>query len=137
MTISPHQCRAARALLDWSQSTIAEVAGVARATIAEFETEKRMPIGNNLAAIREAFEHYGVTFIDGEAVGAVIRPPRIEAGVVQGQRPAVIFLEEGGEPVALSLEDAAIEAERAAQERELNRARAIRRALLDAEKLKK
>lgn len=64
MTITPEQSRAGRALLNWSQGKLAERAGIARATLAEFETGKRVPIGNNLAAIRAALEAAGVTFLD-------------------------------------------------------------------------
>ncbi|TIN10480.1 MAG: helix-turn-helix transcriptional regulator [Mesorhizobium sp.] len=65
MSISPAQTRAARALLNWSQGELSETAGVARATIAEFEGGRRQPIANNIAAIRAALEKSGVIFLDG------------------------------------------------------------------------
>jgi transcriptional regulator with XRE-family HTH domain len=58
------QCRAARGLLAWSQSDLASKSGVSRATVADFETGKRQPIANNLAAIRAVFEAAGVIFLD-------------------------------------------------------------------------
>ncbi|MER9310122.1 helix-turn-helix domain-containing protein [Mesorhizobium australicum] len=68
MSISSEQSRAARGLLNWSQGKLSEAAGVARATIAEFEGGKRRPIANNLAAIRVALEAAGVEFINGTGV---------------------------------------------------------------------
>ena len=56
--LSPRQCRAARGLLGWSQDQLADAANVARATIANFETGKTQPVGNNLSAIRAAFEQW-------------------------------------------------------------------------------
>lgn len=64
MSISDAQCRAARAVLNWSQGALAEKAGVSRATLADFESGKRTPIANNLTAIRTALETAGVQFLD-------------------------------------------------------------------------
>lgn len=38
---SPTQCRAARAMLGWTQKKLAELAGVARKTVADFEAGVR------------------------------------------------------------------------------------------------
>lgn len=73
MSISSEQSRAARGLLNWSQGKLAESAGVARATLAEFESGKRTPIANNLAAIRQALEAAGVIFIDQNGNGPGVR----------------------------------------------------------------
>lgn len=62
MIISPAQSRAARGLLGWSQSVLAEKAGVSRATVADFEREVRTPIANNLRAIKAVLEEAGVDF---------------------------------------------------------------------------
>ena len=62
MSIHPAQSRAGRALINWSQSQLSEAAGVARATLAEFESGKRTPIANNLDSIRRALEAAGVIF---------------------------------------------------------------------------
>jgi len=53
-----------RALLGWNQGELSTAAGVARATIADFEGGKRAPISNNLAAIQSAFEAAGVQFLN-------------------------------------------------------------------------
>jgi len=60
MPILPAQCRAARSMLNWSQSQLAERAKVSRATVASFEAEKRIPIENNLVAIQDALESAGI-----------------------------------------------------------------------------
>jgi uncharacterized protein len=65
---SPETCRAGRALLGLSQEGLAQRAGVARLTVADFERGMRKPIGANLAAIRSALEAGGVQFFPGGAV---------------------------------------------------------------------
>lgn len=62
-TIDLRQSKAARGLLEWTQQNLADNAGVALATIQFFESDKRVPIANNLAAIIRAFEVGGVEFI--------------------------------------------------------------------------
>lgn len=73
MTISPAQCRAARALLNISQSDLAARAQVARATVTDFERGSRTPTRANLAALTSALESAGVAFTDGEAPGVRLR----------------------------------------------------------------
>jgi DNA-binding transcriptional regulator YiaG len=62
--MSPEQCRAARAWIDWSQDALAKAAGVGLSTVKDFEKAKRVPIPNNLAAIRAALEKEGIVFVD-------------------------------------------------------------------------
>ena len=64
-TLTPEQVRAARSLLRWSQHDLADQAGVAVSTIADFERGQRIPVLNNALAIRQALEMAGITFIDG------------------------------------------------------------------------
>ncbi len=64
MSLTPEQCRAARALLNWSQPDLAEAVDMTQKTITSFETGTRTPHPNNLAAIRAALEEAGVIFID-------------------------------------------------------------------------
>ena len=71
--MTPDQCRAARALINWSQSQLAERAGVARATLADFETGKRRPIANNLNALKKNLELGGVVFLDENGGGPGVR----------------------------------------------------------------
>mgnify|MGYP001465319394 CR=1 FL=1 len=68
MILTPAQSRAARALLNWSQPELASASGTGLSTIRDFETGKRRPIANNLAAIRTALENAGIEFINGTGV---------------------------------------------------------------------
>lgn len=68
--MSPEQCRAARAWLDWSQRLLASKAQVSTSTIRNFEAGKRVPHGNNLRAIRFALGEAGMWFAnDGRSIG--------------------------------------------------------------------
>jgi transcriptional regulator with XRE-family HTH domain len=90
MGISAAQCRAARALLDWSQDQLAENARVARATIADFERNVRMPMRQNLLSMMSTFEAAGVAFIpDGEDSegGAGVRFRKVELEYSRTLRP--------------------------------------------------
>jgi transcriptional regulator with XRE-family HTH domain len=62
--MSPEQCRAARAWLNWSQRALAARAGVSASTIRSFEAGARVPHPNNLRAIRSALEEAGVGLTD-------------------------------------------------------------------------
>ena len=73
MELTPAQCRAARALLNWSQDQLEASAKVARKTIADFEREARTPYDRTLAAIRVALEAAGVEFIPENGGGAGVR----------------------------------------------------------------
>ncbi|MBX4989573.1 helix-turn-helix domain-containing protein [Rhizobium lentis] len=67
MSISPSQCRAARALVDLDQNGLAERASVSRGVVIDFEKGRRTPGTNNLAAIKAALEAAGITFLaDGD-----------------------------------------------------------------------
>jgi transcriptional regulator with XRE-family HTH domain len=71
MSLSPAQCRAARALLDIDQATLARRAVVSRDTVADFEAGIRHPSKNNLAAILIALELAGVMFLEEDGVGGM------------------------------------------------------------------
>lgn len=76
--LSPEQCRAARAWLNWDQEGLAKLAGVSLSTVRDFEKGRRVPIGNNLEAIQRAFEKAGVTFsFDGSIPTGMDVPTRI------------------------------------------------------------
>jgi len=68
-TITPAQCRAARALLNWSQSDLAERAGVTLATVQNFELERHSPYQRTLDRIVRTFADAGVEFTNGDAPG--------------------------------------------------------------------
>jgi transcriptional regulator with XRE-family HTH domain len=76
MSFTPSQCRAARALLNWSQAQLAEASKVAIKTIADFEREDRVPYERTLNDIREAFEIAAVEFTNGNNPGVRRRGDR-------------------------------------------------------------
>ena len=68
MSFNGAQCRAARALIGWSQDRLVEASKVTKSTIANFETGNRDPYARTLADIRAALEAAGVEFLsDGQA----------------------------------------------------------------------
>ncbi|KAB2671245.1 helix-turn-helix transcriptional regulator [Ochrobactrum sp. LMG 5442] len=71
--LTPEQSRGARGLLDWSQTQLAEAANVSLSTVRDFEKGRRVPIANNLQAIRTALEADGVIFIDQNGNGPGVR----------------------------------------------------------------
>lgn len=60
--ISVDQCRAARALLDWSAQTLADHAGVGVATVRRYESGQAVAEAS-LTAIDAAFVSAGITLI--------------------------------------------------------------------------
>jgi DNA-binding XRE family transcriptional regulator len=62
------QSRGARAMLGWSQATLAKAASVAQQTVVDFERGARTPYRNNLAAIQRALEAAGVEFLPDNGV---------------------------------------------------------------------
>ena len=78
MAINSAQCRAARALISWSQDDLAAASKVAKATIANFEGGKRSPYDRTQFDIQEALEAAGVIFVDenGEGPGVRLRKAR-------------------------------------------------------------
>jgi transcriptional regulator with XRE-family HTH domain len=73
MTISPEQSRAARGLMDWSQTELGVRANLSESTIRDFEKGRRVPTVNNLAAVRAALEAAGVEFTNGDQPGVRLR----------------------------------------------------------------
>jgi transcriptional regulator with XRE-family HTH domain len=64
--MSPAQCRAARALLNWSQTDLVERCGITKKTIADFERGMTTrPHTRSFQAIIAAFETAGIEFIRG------------------------------------------------------------------------
>ena len=71
--ISPNQCKAARALLGWTQEQLAVTAGIGISTVREFELGQRKPIARNRQAILDAFSTAGIEFIDENGGGPGLR----------------------------------------------------------------
>lgn len=68
------QCRAARALLDWSQAALAGAAGVTPGTVRDLEAGVRAPYAATQAKLRAALEAAGIVLIaDGALEGAARR----------------------------------------------------------------
>ncbi|WP_425907166.1 helix-turn-helix domain-containing protein [Nitrobacter sp. TKz-YC02] len=62
--MTPEQCRAARAWLNWPQDALAKAASVGVSTVRDFEAGRREPTRNNLAAMRAVLEAEGLSFVD-------------------------------------------------------------------------
>jgi transcriptional regulator with XRE-family HTH domain len=71
--MTPAQCRAARGLLDWTQSRLADVAKVAVSTVASFERNWKAPTPETIQAMQHALEAAGVEFIPENGSGAGVR----------------------------------------------------------------
>lgn len=69
----PNQCRAARALLGWTQPQLAEAAGLGLSTIVDFEKERRALSDVSVTAITNALETAGVEFIYENGGGPGVR----------------------------------------------------------------
>ena len=62
--LTPALCRAARGFLHWTQSDLADHAGVSRSAIRDFEGNRHEPHRATEAQLRLALERGGVTFVD-------------------------------------------------------------------------
>ena len=71
--VTAAQCRAARGLVEMSQSELAVEAKVGESTVRNFEAGRSIPMTNNLDAIRNALEKAGVEFIPENGGGAGVR----------------------------------------------------------------
>ena len=69
MTLTPAQCRAARALLNWSQEELVRHAKITKKTIADFERGATQPRRQTLDQILAAFEAVEIEFTNGDKPG--------------------------------------------------------------------
>ena len=67
MPISRRQCAAARTLLEWSQTQLAEFAGVGLSCISGFENGKQEPRGEQRDRLRISLELAGIEFTHGHS----------------------------------------------------------------------
>jgi len=65
---SPTQIKAARALLAWRQSDLAEHSGISEITIKNVERGATDPRVTTMAAIQSAFENAGIEFLENGVV---------------------------------------------------------------------
>jgi transcriptional regulator with XRE-family HTH domain len=71
--MTPAQCRAARALLDWSQQQLADAAKIGNATIRNFEGGKSTPQNATLDVLQRALASAGVEFTNGDEPGVKLK----------------------------------------------------------------
>lgn len=68
-SLRPEQCRAARAMLHWSQEYLAEQASVARATVRDFETGRHGLHRSTETLIVAALVAAGISLLADPALG--------------------------------------------------------------------
>jgi transcriptional regulator with XRE-family HTH domain len=71
--ITASQCRAARALIGWSQQELASEAGVGIMTIHQLEKDGSQSRRATLEVVQRALESAGVEFIEENGRGAGVR----------------------------------------------------------------
>lgn len=71
--ITGSQCRAARALVEVSRAKLARRAGIAEATIEQFEHNLGQPIAKEIESIRNALEELGAVFVNENGGGIGVR----------------------------------------------------------------
>lgn len=71
--MTPAQCRAARALLDWTQPNLAKKAGLGLSTVVDFEKERRIISESAHSNITNALVEAGVEFIPKNGGGPGVR----------------------------------------------------------------
>jgi transcriptional regulator with XRE-family HTH domain len=71
--MTPLLCRAARAILNWTQQELGESSGTSRSTVVYFETAQRVPLSANLEKMRSALMGAGVRFVEENGEGAGVR----------------------------------------------------------------
>ena len=68
-SLSPSQCRAGRALLNWSRSELARLSKVSERTLADFERGGSHPRRLTEDALIATFERAGVYFVEDAEYG--------------------------------------------------------------------
>ena len=71
--ITPGQCKAARALLELTQSELADAGRLGLSTIVDFEKKRRQVSVAAIQAIRDTLAARGVEFIDENGGGPGVR----------------------------------------------------------------
>ena len=71
--ITPAQCRAARALLEWTQENLARETKISVVTIGKFEKRRARLKDSTALLFRLAFERAGVKFIEADGGGPGVR----------------------------------------------------------------
>ena len=71
--MTPAQCRAGRAILDMTQTDLADLAKIGLSTVVDFEKERRQVSSASVEAIRDALKRAGIEFIEENGGGAGVR----------------------------------------------------------------
>ena len=71
--INPSQCRGARALLGITQQQLADLAGISKRTVIEFEGGIRVPLATTSRSLQWALENAGIEFLRGNGGGSGVR----------------------------------------------------------------
>ncbi|HUH50111.1 MAG TPA: helix-turn-helix transcriptional regulator [Mycoplana sp.] len=71
--ITPAQCRAGRALIDWTKDQLAEAANISARTISDFERGKKIASEASREAIERAFFEGGVLLVGEDEAGVGVR----------------------------------------------------------------
>lgn len=71
--INPSQCRGARALLGITQQQLADLAGISKRTVIEFEGGIRVPLASTSRSLQWALENAGIEFLHGNGGGSGVR----------------------------------------------------------------
>jgi transcriptional regulator with XRE-family HTH domain len=111
--ITPLQCRAPRAGLEWSREHLASLAKIGERTVTDFERHASNMLRSKRTAIRKAFEAAGVTFDANNGIWFTAPAPLAEnsernsetsssqkRGETDGQNESADTTELEGEPVA-------------------------------------
>ncbi len=77
MNLCPEQCRAARALLNWTQEQLANLAGVSRSTVRDFECNRHELQRGSEALVVATLERAGIRFLHGSRDGPGVRLRRV------------------------------------------------------------
>jgi DNA-binding XRE family transcriptional regulator len=80
--MTPAQCRAGRALLDMTQTELAEAASLGLSTVVDFEKERRDVSQAAVGKMRRALEMAGIEFLseNGGGEGLRVRKARRKKG---------------------------------------------------------
>ena len=78
--ITGRQIRAARALLEWSGTDLAQKSGLTQMTISNIESDKVQASEDSLQSILSAFDTHGIEFLDSDGVRVRQQEVRVFSG---------------------------------------------------------
>src|SRR3954454_5756070 len=81
-------CRAARALLGWTQARLSRETGVSLSAIKVYELGQSAPTLDTLVALADAFTKAGIEFVNGDVPGVLLHKARATASNGDGDADA-------------------------------------------------